>query len=74
MGEMGRRKTPPETEDEHAYIWDSAEKAQKAWRIAGPIHAAVTNWRGWATIGGIFVAVNGNKIVPSMIEFLEKFK
>lgn len=74
MSDFGRRKTPPETEEEHAFIWDSADKAQKAWKIAGPIHAAVTNWKGWAVMVAVFGALNSNKIIQSVIDFLEGLK
>ena len=72
--DIGRRKTPPETEDDHAYMWDSAEKAQKAWLIVSPIYAAVSNWKGWAAIVGIFAAFRGNKVIEAVIQFLEGLK
>lgn len=74
MADYGRRKTPPETEDEHAYMWEAADKAHKSWKITGPFHAAVTNWKGWVTIVAIFGVVNSNKILTAIIEFLEKMK
>lgn len=74
MSEYGRRKTPPKTDEEHAHIWDSSEKAQKAWVVVGPIHAAVTNWKGWAVIVLVFGFLKGDKVVNAVINFLEGMK
>lgn len=74
MSDPSRRKTPPETEGEHQFIWEAADKAHKSWTIVGPIHAAVTNWRGWAIIVSVFATVNSNKILQAVIDFLEKMK
>lgn len=74
MADYGRRKTPPETEEEHQYIWDAADKANKSWKVAAPIHAAVTNWKGWAIIVAVFAAVNNGKIIQAVIDFMEKLQ
>lgn len=66
MSDYGRRKTPPENEEEHAYLWDSADKAQKAWRITGPVYAVVSNWKAGVAVIAFVVWLNSPEVVPAL--------
>ncbi len=42
------RKVPPESEEEWQRLYRSADRADKAWLVTGPLSAFVVNWKAWA--------------------------
>lgn len=49
MSKFSERKTPPDTEDEHRYIWTAADRAHQLWQVFGPLAQVVQSWRWWVT-------------------------
>lgn len=60
------RRTPPENEEDWFFIWDSSDKSQKAWRVVGPLHSIVSNWKAYLVIAGIILAINSPRIVETL--------
>lgn len=56
------RGGPPEDPEHWEYFHNGIEKAHKSWVVAGPIYAAVTNWKAWVAIVAFIVALNQPEI------------
>jgi len=60
------RQTPPEPH-EWPHIWRKLERAdslsQKAWVIAGPFYAVVTNWKALCVVGGVALFLKGDDLL-----------
>lgn len=65
------RERPPD-EHEWPWLWEAADKAQKAWTISGPIHAAITNWKPLAAIVSIIAAISAWSN-PAVVALLKAF-
>lgn len=63
--DTAKRREPPKDHHDWGYIWEGAEKGHKSWTIAGPIYAAVTNWKAWLIIIGVVAALNRPEIVEA---------
>lgn len=61
--DISRRTTPPETNEEWAYIWRGARLAHYAWVVVGPVHAFATNWRAIGMGAIVIVAINSPELV-----------
>lgn len=48
MSKFSERKTPPETDEEHRYIWTAADRAHQLWAVFGPLAQVVQSWRWWS--------------------------
>jgi|GEM_PF-3829391 len=70
---MSTRRTPPQTEEEHAHVWDAVDKAHKAWVVVAPIYHAVTNRKALAIVIGAILASNGRGLFEFGVEVLERW-
>lgn len=60
------RRTPPETPDEWAHIWDGSRKAHDLWRILSPLAAVIGNWKAIAFGLAIGLAIGGKQLLISL--------
>lgn len=60
------RKTPPENEDEWAYIWKGSERGNDGWVVVGPVVAAIRNWKAWAIAVAFFLWLNQPDILGAL--------
>ena len=60
------RKTPPEAEEEWAFLWRNAYRANEGWVIIGPLVAVVRNWKAWAVALAFFIWINRPDILMAL--------
>mgnify|MGYP000064593564 CR=1 FL=1 len=60
------RKTPPEDENDWAYIWRAVDRANKSWIVTGPIYDMVMNWKAYVAIAGFILMINSPKIIEAL--------
>ena len=60
------RRTPPETPDEHAYIWEGVRKAHELWGVLSPLAAIFKNWKAIAFGLAIGLALGGKQLLISL--------
>lgn len=60
------RKTPPEEEEDWAFIWRASHRAHEGWIVVGPIVAAVRNWKAWVFAAAAFVYLNRPDILAAL--------
>ena len=60
-----KRKEPPQTEDEWAYLIDGIEKAHLGWIVTGPIVAVVKNWKALLAIVVVIAWINTPEIIAA---------
>ena len=56
--DISKRRTPPESEEEWAYLFDGSNKGHLIWEIIGPFVQVARNWKWWITLGFILAYVN----------------
>jgi len=60
------RRSPPETPEDHAYLWDGARKAHAAWPVSSALLAVFNNWKGIAVGLGAGIALGGEKLLSAL--------
>jgi len=59
------RDTPPEGPEDHSYIWDTLKKAERSWRVTGPIVAIAENWKALAGVAVVVAWFNRPEILAA---------
>lgn len=65
------RKTPPESEDDWAYVWDGLRKAHSGWFIVKVLIAVFGNWRVIMIGSSFALIVIGPELAREIIEVLK---
>ena len=60
------RRTPPETPEEHAYLWEGARKAHDSWPVTSALMAIFNNWKGIALGLAVGIAMGGEKLLSAL--------
>ena len=60
------RRTPPESEEDHAYLWEGARKAHELWRVLSPLAAVISNWKAIAFGLAVGLAIGGKQLLISL--------
>ena len=63
---FSERRTPPETEEDHAFIWSAAEKAHELWAVLGVVVAILNNWKGVMIGAGIGFLLGGKDLLLAL--------
>lgn len=59
------RRDEPEG-DEWSYLWQGAQRGHQSWKVVGPIHAVVTNWKAIAAVVAFVAWLNKPEIVAAL--------
>jgi len=60
------RRTPPETPEEYAYLWEGARKAHDAWPVTSALLAIFNNWKGIAIGLAAGIAMGGKDLLSAL--------
>lgn len=60
------RRTPPETPDEWAYLWDGTRKAHEGWPVTGALVAVFRNWKAIGFGIGIGLLAGGERLLAAL--------
>jgi hypothetical protein len=66
MTDKSTRRTPPETPEDWAYLWQGAERGHDAWPVTGPMVAAVRNWKAWVFALALVLWINRPDILAAL--------